>query len=85
MALSITLYRSKFADTITKGDVIARDMRGSDQIEVLSMPSIVQNLVGGQTFVRIRARSLPSGEEGEMTYRPSNTVYVRVDPGRPNP
>lgn len=78
-------FRRKFANTVEMGGVIARDMAGTDQIVVIEDPTRITNLVGERTSVHVRVALFKDTRvQGEMIYRPTDVVFVRVDTGSRN-
>lgn len=78
-------FKATFADHVAEGFVIATDMTGSEQMEVVKPPFRSKNIVGGRTFVHLEVRLVGTDEVGHMIYRPSEVVFRCVDQGSQEP
>ena len=79
MASLPRLFKPVFADTVEQGDVLATDMTGSEQYQVIEIPFRSINIVGGRTYVHMKVQLVGTTTEGFMILRPSECVYRRTD------
>lgn len=77
MVSTIRPWLARFADSLVKGDVIATDRMGNEQMEIIAKPRHHVNLVGARTYVILTVRLPGTYEEGEMIYPSSAVTFVQ--------
>lgn len=77
MVSSLRPWLARFADSLVKGDVIATDRMGSEQMKIIAEPRRHVNVVGDRTFVILTVRLVGTEIEGEMIYRPGDVAFVQ--------
>jgi hypothetical protein len=70
-------FRPRFADGVSKGDIISLRFDGSEALSVYAPPVKIANLTGHRTYVMLHVQLIDTGKTGQMIFPSSGVVFIR--------